>query len=102
MKPVPTLHRKLFCNVKNVVFRTVPIDVFEIKTLDRAVLCLFSVTFAEHKGIVNFFARLNQSIRERLVQFIYGTQNVGVRKRTLFASVFKTVQFFKLDLQDRL
>ena len=73
-----------------------PVDVAQIEALGSAVRQLFKITLAEHKRIIDFFARANQPLGQRLVQFVYGALDVFCGEFVGNARVCKLIQFIQL------
>ena len=97
---VQAVHREFLGDMEHVVFRVLPIDVFQVKTKRFALSDSFRIAFSQQKGVIDLLAGTHQTIGQGLVQILHGPLNIGGGEFIFRTGVGIAVQPAKLPPED--
>ena len=93
---VGTLHRKLICNLPDIIFRVFPVNIGNIKGLRVSVIEVYVTALTINQSIINRFAGKHQTALQWRIQIADRFTNGIIRERRLHSSVSKRLRGQKL------
>ena len=100
VKLILAFYSEFFRHMEQVVFRMLPVDVFQIEAEGLSAAHSFRVAFAQQQSIVDLLAGAHQTVGQRFVQLLHGPLDIGSGEFVFRAGIAVAVQPAQLSPED--